>query len=78
LSLVGLFVETSKSNGVASTVTLDFPVREGQIRADAVVRRVEPSRGLGLKFTAVSKENRPLLAALIACYSIAGIHPSRP
>jgi hypothetical protein len=33
---------------VGSTATLDFLVREGQIRADAVVRRVEPSRGLGL------------------------------
>src|ERR1700732_1328963 len=66
LSLGGLFVETSKSNGVGSTATLDFLVREGQIRADAVVRRVEPSRGLGLKFTAMSKEDRPRLAALIA------------
>jgi len=77
LSLGGLFVETSKSHGVGSTATLDFLVREGQIRAGAVVRRVEPSRGLGLKFTAVSKEDRPRLAALIASYSFAGIHPTR-
>ena len=78
LSLGGVFVETCKSNSVGSTATLDFRVREGQIRADAVVRRVEPSRGLGLKFTAVSKEDRPRLAELRACYSFAGIHPSRP
>jgi hypothetical protein len=55
-SLGGLFVETSKSNGVGSTTTLDFLVREGQIRVDAVVRRVKPSRGLGLKFTAVRRK----------------------
>jgi hypothetical protein len=78
LSLGGLFVETSKSNGVGSMATLDFLVREGQIRADAVVRRVEPSRGTGLKFTAVSKEDRPRLAALIASYSFAGIDGTRP
>ena len=65
MSLGGLFVETSKSHGVGSTANLDFLVREGQIRVNAVVRRVEPSRGLGLKFTAVSEEDRPRLAALI-------------
>jgi len=66
LSLGGLFIETSKSNGVGSAANLDFLVEEGQIRTDAVVRRVESSRGLGLKFTAVSEEDRPRLAALIS------------
>jgi len=66
LSLGGLFIETSKSNGVGSAASLDFLVEEGQIRTDVVVRRVESSRGLGLKFTAVSEEDRPRLAALIS------------
>jgi hypothetical protein len=66
LSLGGLFVETSKSNGVGSTANLDFLVQEGQIRADAVVRRVEPSRGLGLKFMAVNEKDRTRLSALIS------------
>src|SRR5712691_13402945 len=66
LSMGGLFVETPKSMGVGSTAKLEFLVQEGQIRADAVVRRAEPGRGLGMKFTAVSEENRPRLEALIS------------
>jgi hypothetical protein len=65
LSLGGLFVETPVSRGVGSTAKLEFLVQEGQVRADAVVRRVEPSRGLAMKFTAVREEDRPRLEALI-------------
>jgi len=49
MSFGGLFVETPKSRGLGSTVKLEFLVQEGQIRADAVVTRVEPARGLALK-----------------------------
>jgi len=66
LSLGGLFVETPKPRGVGSTAKLEFLVQEGQIRADAVVRRAEPGRGLGMKFTAVSEEDRPRLEALLS------------
>jgi PilZ domain len=66
LSLGGLFIETAESRGAGSTVKLEFLVQEGQIRADAVVRRAEPGRGLGMKFTAVREEDRPRLEALIS------------
>jgi hypothetical protein len=66
LSLGGLFVETPQPRGVGSTAKLEFLVQEGQIRADAIVRRAEPGRGLGMKFTAVSEEDRPRLEALIS------------
>ena len=66
LSLSGLFVETPESKGVGSTARLEFLVQEGQIRAEAVVRREEPGRGLGMKFTALREEDRPRLAALIS------------
>ena len=65
MSLGGLFVETPTSRGVGSTVKLEFLVQEGQIRADAVVKRVEPGHGLALKFTAMSGEDRPRLEALM-------------
>jgi len=65
MSLGGLFVETHKSGVVGSTVKLDFLVREGQIRADAVVRRAEPGRGFAMKFTTVSEEDHSHLEALI-------------
>ena len=65
MSLGGLFPETPTSRGLGSTVQLEFLVQEGQIRADSVVRRVEPGRGLGLKFTAVSEQDSPRLATLM-------------
>jgi hypothetical protein len=65
VSLGGLFVETAKPRAVGSTAKVDFLVQEGQIRADAVVRHVEPGRGLGLKFTAVSDGDRPHFTALL-------------
>jgi hypothetical protein len=65
MSLGGLFVETPAPRDLGSTVRLEFLVQEGQIRADAVVRRVEPGRGLALKFTAVSDQDSPRLATLM-------------
>src|SRR5229473_2077784 len=65
MSLGGLFIETQTSKGIGSTVDLEFLVQEGQIRADAVVKRVEASRGLAMKFTAVMDKDRPRLEALI-------------
>jgi hypothetical protein len=65
LSVGGLFIETSKLRRLGTTTHLHFLVEEGQIRAEAVVRHVEPSGGLGLKFTAMSENDRPNLAALM-------------
>ncbi len=66
LCLGGLFIETEAARGVGMEVKLDFLVQEGQIRAAAVVRHVEPGTGLGLKFTALSAEDDPHLKALIS------------
>ena len=65
LSLGGLFVETPTPREMGSTAEVDFLVQEGKIRAEAVVRHVEKSRGLGLKFTAIGNGGRPHLAALM-------------
>ena len=65
VSLGGLFLETAKPTAVGSMAKLDFLVQEGQIRADAVVRHVEPGSGLGLKLTAVGDGDRPRFIALL-------------
>lgn len=65
LSLGGLFIETRSSGGVGATANLDFLVQEGQIRAEAVVRHEKPGEGLGLKFTAITSQDRPHLEALV-------------
>jgi hypothetical protein len=65
ISFGGLFVETPTPEDLGSLVKLEFLVPEGQIRADAVVSRVEPGFGLGLKFTAVSDQDSPRLNNLM-------------
>lgn len=66
LSPGGLFIETPKSIHPATVANLHFLVCEGQIRADAVVQHAEPKSGLGLKFTAITEEDRPRLNALLS------------
>jgi hypothetical protein len=65
LSLGGLFVETPALRKIGTPTKVDFLVDEGQIRADAIVRHVAPGRGLGLKFTAVTEQDRRKFAALM-------------
>ena len=66
ISLGGLFIATPRRTAKGATVILSFLVREGQVRADAIVRHAIPGTGIGLKFRAVREEDRPYLAALMA------------
>jgi len=65
MSMGGLFIETPQTRAQGVFTRLHFLVQEGQIRADAVVRHAKSGDGLGLKFTAVSEQDRPKLAALL-------------
>lgn len=65
MSMGGLFIETTHPRPSGTLTRLDFLVAEGQIRADAIVRHAQAGAGLGLKFTALSEQDRPKLAALI-------------
>jgi len=75
MSMGGLFIETPEPKAEGVLARLNFLVQEGQIRADAVVRHATPGVGLGLKFTALSEQDRPKLAALLT--RLRGIHQSR-
>jgi hypothetical protein len=75
MSMGGLFIETPESKAEGVQVRLHFLVQEGQIRAEAVVRHAQRRRGLGMKFTALSEQDRPKLAALLT--RLRGIHHSR-
>ena len=65
MSMGGLFIETPEPKDEGVRARLHFLVQEGQIRADAVVRHARTGVGLGLKFTALSEQDRPTLAALL-------------
>jgi multidrug resistance efflux pump len=61
---LGLSIDKSERIGVGEKVHINFLAPEGQIRADGVVRHVEPG-SLGVKFVAISDEDRPNLTALM-------------
>lgn len=65
ISFSGLFVETEKSKDPGAAAELHFLVQEGQIRADAVVRRAKPGHGLGMRLVAVHNNDRQRLAELM-------------
>lgn len=65
LSMGGLFIETPEPRSTGAVTKLNFLVQEGQIRAEAVVRHAKSNSGLGLKFVAVTEDDRPKLAALV-------------
>ena len=65
MSLGGLFLDTRWRRVIGTPMKVDFLVGEGQIRADAVVRHAVLDRGLGLKFTALTEQDRPRFAALM-------------
>jgi PilZ domain len=65
MSMGGLFIETPLAKAEGVLTRLHFLVQEGQIRADAVVRHSLSGEGLGLKFMALSEQDRPNLAALL-------------
>ena len=65
LGVGGLYVATQSPRPLGIKAKLDLLVQEGQIRAEAVVRHVEPGRGLGMEFTAVAELDCAHLAALM-------------
>lgn len=65
LSSEGLFLAASSPRPVGTKARVDFLVQEGQIRAEVIVRHIERGNGLGFKFTAVTEQDWPRLAALL-------------
>jgi len=61
----GLFIASAGRQPVGMKAKVDFLVQEGQIRAEAIVRHIEPGDGLGLKFTAMTEQDWPHFAALL-------------
>ena len=67
ISIDGLFIQTPHlkvKEGMPAK--LDFLVQEGRIKADAVVRHVKGGRGLGLRFLAVTDEDRQRLKTMLS------------
>ena len=71
IALGGLFILTRQPAPIRSTMKVLMDLQFGEVRARAVVRRVTPSRGMGIEFIAMTQEDRarlnkalqPMLAA---------------
>lgn len=77
LSVGGLCLSVEKLERIAvgEKIHLNFLTPEGQIRTDAIVRHVRPER-LGLKFIAISGEDRAHLTALMT--RLRNLSPPQP
>jgi PilZ domain len=60
----GLFLEAPITESLGTLVSLHFLVKEGQIRAEAVVRHVKFGQGVGLKFAALNERDWERFTAL--------------
>jgi PilZ domain len=56
-----MFVLTRQPAPIYSTLKLLLDLPLGEVRARAVVRRVNPQKGMGLEFISMSQEDRARL-----------------
>lgn len=61
IGLGGLFVVTQQPAPLRSMVKVLLDLQFGEVRARAVVRRISPTRGMGIEFIAMTQEDRARL-----------------
>ena len=61
LSLGGLFIHTPEPASVGSTINILIDMQGGDVRARAIVRRIAPTRGMGIEFISMTPEDRARL-----------------
>ncbi len=67
VALGGLYIRTPNPAPADSIlkVVVSMPAGAGEVQARGVVRRVTPSRGMGVEFTAMLPEDRGRLSGLL-------------
>jgi PilZ domain len=61
LSLGGVFIRTPEPPPIGSTLNILLDMQNGDVRARAIVRRVAPSKGMGIEFISMTPEDRARL-----------------
>jgi PilZ domain len=61
LSLGGVFIRTPEPPPIGSTLNILLDMQNGDVRARAIVRRVTPSKGMGIEFISMTPEDRARL-----------------
>jgi hypothetical protein len=78
LGFGGLCLSAPVPRPLGAKAKIYFLVREGQIRAEAVVRHFVRGGGLGLKFTAITDKDCPQLVALLNRMRTSSFTPKVP
>jgi hypothetical protein len=65
IALGGLFIQTSNPPPVLSLVKLLIEMPTGDVNARAIVRRVTPSKGMGVEIIAMTQESRAMLKQVL-------------
>ena len=61
LGLGGLFLHTASPASQGSSIELIFDLPTGQVRARAIVRSLQPGKGMGIQFVQMRPEDRAKL-----------------
>jgi len=61
----GLFISVSDPPPVGTKLRLSFEVPGGNVHAEAIVRNIVPSDGMGVEFTKLGLKDRVLLEKLL-------------
>jgi PilZ domain len=61
LSLGGIFIHTPEPPAIGSTINILLDMQNGDVRARAIVRRITPSKGMGIEFISMTPEDRARL-----------------
>ena len=66
LSIAGLFISAvSEPPPVGTKLRLTFEVPGGTVHAEAIVREIVPSEGIGVEFTQMGLQDKVLLQKLL-------------
>lgn len=65
LGMGGLFLVGSNALAIGASLTLIFEAPGGVVQAEAVVRNIVPSEGMGVEFTKINPQGRLLLEKLL-------------
>jgi len=67
ICLGGIYIDTTNPVNVGETVELFFDAPQGEIRACAVVRSMQPCRGMGVEFVGMDYVARKRLLDMLKC-----------
>src|SRR5579862_138909 len=73
MGLGGLFLHTANPPSEGSSIELIFDLPTGQVRARAIVRSLQPNKGMGIQFVQMRPEDRAKLNKYLSLQEISSV-----